>query len=397
MGLVAVAVGVRLLYWLATIDYSPTSDAHSYHSIGRNLARGIGFAAHFPALSDHATAFRPPIFPLLLAGPYRLFGASVGLGRLTSLLVGIVVVLLVERLTSKIGGSIAGLVAAVAVAIYPPLVVNDVSILAEGLSLLLIVLIITAIAEERWLLAGIETGLLVLTRHSAQLYALVVAILLLRWLGWKRALGYLGVSVLVVVPWLIRNDIQMGSPVLNTANGFNLAAAYSVEAHDDNDFVDPVFDERFSELRLVQFDEIAWDRALRDRGLDGLRGHPLEPVRVMRRNLMYYFELKPWENDDAEELDGRNLTIRHITLPLFYAVTVAGVAGLWLARRNRTVALIGITAAYFSLASILTVSSPRLRAPFDLACCIGVGLLVGRCLQGRRPSVGAAQPGASQG
>jgi hypothetical protein len=133
---------------------------------------------------------------------------------------------------------------------------------------------------------------------------------------------------------------------------------------------------------------------LRERGLRGLRAHPDEVLRVSYANVGAYLELRPSENDDPELLDGRNLDVRHVSLPLFYVVTMAGAAGLWMARRNRTVVFIAVTGLYFSIVSILSIAPPRLRAPFDLACCIGAGLLVERCVRQlrRRAHEAVAQP-----
>ena len=108
-----------------------------------------------------------------------------------------------------------------------------------------------------------------------------------------------------------------------------------------------------------------------------MREHPLDLLHVTGNNTLGYFELKPWEGDGAERLDGRNMTVRRAAIPVYYAVTVAGIAGLWLSRRHRVAQLASLSAAYFSVVSILSVAPPRLRAPFDLACCIGVGLLAG--------------------
>jgi 4-amino-4-deoxy-L-arabinose transferase-like glycosyltransferase len=391
LGLAGLAIVVRVGYWLATLDLSTVSDAHSYHVIARSIAEGVGFSDVYPELGLHPTGFRAPLFPSLLSAPYRVFGTHVGVARATNLVLGVVLVLLVERFASRLGGRTAGLFAAIAVAVYPPLVANDVSVLAETVSLILIVVVGMFVVDDRWVGAGVATGFLVLARNSAQLYAFLVAAVLLRHIGWRRTLAFLGIAFLVVTPWLVRNAIQLGAPVLTTSNGFNVAALYSEEAHQDGDFVDPVFDERFEALRLVQFDELDWDAELRSRGLDGLRAHPLEPLRVARRNLMRHFELKPWENDDPEERDNRSLTIRHVTLPLFYVVTIAGIAGLWVWRRQRGIGFLALTAAYFSLTSIFSVFAPRLRGPFDLVCCIGVGLLVARL----RATTGAGPPGSS--
>ena len=43
---------------------------------------------------------------------------------------------------------------------------------------------------------------------------------------------------------------------------------------------------------------------------------------------------------------------------------------------DHDVALVLAIAAYFTLSSLVLVAPPRVRAPFDLCCCIGVGLAV---------------------
>ena len=338
----------------------------------------------YPELGLHDSGFRAPLFPSMLAAPYRVFGAHVGVARLADLVLGVVLVLLVERFASKIGGATAGLIAAIAVAVYPPLVANDVAILGESVSLILIVVVGMLVLEDRWLAAGVATGFLVLARNSAQLYAFVVAALLLRRIGWKRSLAFLGIAFLVVTPWLVRNAVQLGAPVLTTSNGFNLAALYSQEAHDDGDFVDPVFDERFEELRLVQFDELDWDAELQ---VARLRGPPGAPPRTAAR--------RPAQPDAplrAEAVGERRPRGARRAEPHDPARDAAAVLRRHGGRHRRAlvvppergIGFLALTAAYFSLTSIFSVFAPRLRGPFDLVCCIGVGLLVARLLRAYR-------------
>ena len=94
------------------------------------------------------------------------------------------------------------------------------------------------------------------------------------------------------------------------------------------------------------------------------------------RNALHLFEFTPKFNEWAESVDGRNLDFRSATLWLFYPVTVIGVFGLLVRRRSPDVLLVLGIGAYFILGSLVLVSPPRLRSPFDLCCCIGVGLAV---------------------
>ena len=93
--LLAVAVVARVAYWvLATPRYVPISDAGQYYEIARNLASGHGIDMHFPQITVHPTAFRPPLYPGLLALVYWIFGASITAGGVLNLIIGAAAVLL---------------------------------------------------------------------------------------------------------------------------------------------------------------------------------------------------------------------------------------------------------------------------------------------------------------
>jgi hypothetical protein len=224
--------------------------------------------------------------------------------------------------------------------------------------------------------AGVCCGLLVLTRPSAQLLIVLVAVWLVKTVGWRRAALAVVATVVVVGPWIVRNEVVLGAPVIVTTNGFNLAAMYSRPAQETGNFVDPLVDPYFLDLRLDQFDEARWDAKLRDRALADLRANPAHLGRVVLRNGGALLELTPRVNGIAEVIDGRNVTVRIWTLPLFYVVTAAGVVGLWRWRREPLGLLLALVGAYFFLSSLVLVASPRLRAPVDFVLCIGLGLLV---------------------
>jgi len=253
--LVTVAIAAliaRILYWvLVTPNYRTDSDAAHYEIIAKYIASGDGFQIKFPTFDLHQTAFRPPLYPYVLGGTYRVFGDQLVVGRAFSLIIGVAVAALAALLISRIATRRAGLIAGLCVALYPPLLANDTAILTEGLSLLLLVGILLLLVDRRWIVAGGLCGLLVLTRTSAQFLIPIVALWLLWQIGWKRALGFVGIAVIVVSPWVVRNWVVMGSPVLNTSNGFNAAAIYSPEAIELGGFVDPAIDQRFKSTWLL--------------------------------------------------------------------------------------------------------------------------------------------------
>ena len=375
----AVALMARVVYWvLVTPDYSPDSDAAQYFDLARNIVNGHGYAMTFPQLELHPTAFRPPGYPYLLAAVFKVFGIhnGVGAGRVLSMICGLVAIALVYVLVRRLSTPIAALVSGLCMALYPPLLANDTVLLTESLSLALLAGVLLALVVRRWPLAAVLCGLLILTRASAQYLMIVLVIWVLWQMGWKRALGFLAIVAAVLSPWFIRNQIQLGSPYFVTSNGFNLAGTYSPAARESQRFVDPVIDDRFTQFRFAQFNEGDWQDQLQAFAIEDLRTHPGQVPGVLYRNAQHLFEFTPAFNEWAENADGRNLDFRNSTLPLFYVVTVVGVFGLVVARRDPRALLVGAVGAYFVLGSLVLVSPPRLRSPFDMCCCIGVGLAV---------------------
>lgn len=388
------ACAVRAAYWVwVTPDWVPISDADQYVRLARAVAGGDGYSLVYPQLDLHASAFRPPLYPLLLSIPSFLFENALWPVRLISVALGALVAVLAAMLAARIGGRNAGWAAGLVVAIYPPLLANDTVSLTEPLALALMLAMLLFVDDERWVLAAVATGAMLLTRPNAYLVVVVLAALAFRAAGWKVAVRALAMCGLIACVWVVRNMVQVGTPRLVTSDGFTLAAIYAPHAQEADRFVDPVFDPRYDgdkDLKLTQFDEAEWADALTRLAVDGIKDNPKFVGHVVRRNLATFFEFDRSSNEIAERLDGRNIDFRNATLWSFYVVTFAGIAGLALMRHDRRVVWLVLIAGQFAALSLLTVSPPRLRAPFDLACCIGVGLAVGEMshrLRRRRDSV----------
>jgi hypothetical protein len=234
------------------------------------------------------------------------------------------------------------------------------------------------VLAKRWWGVGIFLGLLVLTRPSAQVFILAIAIWVVLVGRWKP-LGKLALAgVLVVSPWFIRNWVEFGSPIYVTSNGFNWAAVYSLPAQANGRYTDPVYDHAWDKDRLVQLDEAAWSKQLQTEGIDGLKANPGYVLHVFQQNARGYFELAPSFNISAERYDGRIVKAVNWTLPVFYLELALGLFGLIAAWRTRLAKLALLTAASFAVTSLFFVQAPRLRAPFDLMLGIGCGLFAQR-------------------
>jgi hypothetical protein len=392
------AVAVRLVYLVAFArDYRPRSDAHHYQAIVSAFANGDGLSAPFPFTYLHPTAFRPPLYPALLGAFYSVTGNRVGVGQLVNIALGATVVVLAALLGAHIAGYRGGVAAGIAVAVYPPILANDVVILSEPLSLVLLLTMILLLVRDRPAWAGAACGLVVLTRPSAQLLVVVIAAWLVWRASWRSAARFAVLTIVVVAPWVVRNWVVVGTPNVVTSNGFNLVSVYSAEAQASGGFANAVFDERFTRINLDNRSEADLDDTYRDHAIDAVREDWRIPPRVLGHNLVNYFELRPDKNANAEEDDGRNLTFRYVTLPLFYVVTAAGVVGLWRVRRRRGAELLLVQAGYFTAACLATISVPRLRLPLDLAAAISAGLLAAQLLGRDQRAEPAPEPATESG
>ena len=374
------AVLARLAYWVwVTPDWLPVSDADQYVRLARSVASGDGYSLVYPQLALHATAFRPPLYPALLVVPSWLFGDALWPVRLVNLILGSAVAVLAALLAARIAGRRAGWVTGLLVAVYPPLLANDTVSLTEPLSLVLLLGLLLFLDDERWVLAGVMVGAMLLTRPNAYLVVVFLVVVVLKYAGWRMAAFATAACVAIAGVWVVRDMVQVGTPRLVTSDGFTLAAIYAPHAQEADRFVDPVFDPLYdneTDLKWSQFDEATWADALTRLAIDGVKDDPRFVGHVVKRNLGTFFELDRDKNDIAESLDGRNLDFRNAFMWSFFVVTILGVTGLVLARRDRRAIWLMIVVGQFAVLNLLTVSPPRLRAPFDLACCIGVGLAV---------------------
>jgi len=374
-GITILGLLLRIAYLVFGTGKRPLwSDSAQYFEIAKNMAAGRGFSMQFPGLFIHETAFRPPGYPLLLSGFFAVFGTSAGLARAINVVLGLVVITLTFVVVRRYVGFVAAAVAGLAVAVAPNLIANDTYVLDEPLSLCLLLLLIWSLLARRWWAAGATCGLLILTRPSAQFLIVALVIWLFFRADWRAVLRVVLVAIVVVSPWIVRNWIQLGEPIMVTSNGFNWAAIYSPTAQKSGGFIDPVQNHAYDRDRLLQFDELAWSNTLQTQGIKALEAHPTYIIHVIKNNFSALSEYWPAANDAPDLLDGRDLRVVHDTLWFFYLEVGIGIFGLIVARRTQIAELFIIESAYFGFASVLFVAVPRLRAPLDLSLAVGAGL-----------------------
>lgn len=246
----------RLILGLARLD-EPLNDPDQYLPFAISLWSGKGFR-----YNGLLTAYRPPLYPLILAPMVGFLGTGTefkfGL-FLTQAFFGAGTCVLAMRsarawLSSKddfankstheISDQLnreknsnrveinhhrycwAVIVSGVIAAFDPVLLVQAALPMTETLAALLVTLAIHELVFRRNISAGVVFGLAALCRPSLlACLALVLAARLwpIKGLGWKRALGDclgIGLATLVVItPWAVRNTLVFGEPVWTTTHG----------------------------------------------------------------------------------------------------------------------------------------------------------------------------------
>jgi hypothetical protein len=202
-------------------------DGGDYHLLAAGLAQ---HGVYGPPIAD-----RPPGWPVLLAAVYRLAGAHPTAGLvLNVILAGVaaaLVVLLAGRLgLSPLGAGVAGLTAG----FCPWSLVLGATLYTETLYTLILVLLALLIiagqgrqAQVSWCAGiGLTTGVGILVRPQLAIWVPFALCLGLAGRRPAAMLAFVGVVVLVLLPWTVRNYARLGAFVpFDTRGGVTLAAA----------------------------------------------------------------------------------------------------------------------------------------------------------------------------
>lgn len=227
--------------WAARGDL--TDDRDAYLAVARSVAAGDGYM--HPATGT-ATAYRPPLFPLLVAAFSAIAGQRSTVAVVHTV-AGVVTVLLTVRLGHLLGLKGGAWIAGAATAVDPLLLRYSTLPMTETVFTLLVtwmtVRLVAGSVEraeaeraeadqpdadrrrQRRLDAGtgIVFGLAALCRPTIWVFAAVAGVTLVvrRPRSWWRRIAWTAVaaSVVVVAPWGIRNAFVLGHPVMTTTHG----------------------------------------------------------------------------------------------------------------------------------------------------------------------------------
>jgi 4-amino-4-deoxy-L-arabinose transferase-like glycosyltransferase len=217
------------------------NDSNFFRTTGQNLANGLGYVDTGSPYPHQLvpTASHPPLFPGLLS-VFDLLGLqSITAQRLALAVVTSIAILVMGLLGRRVAGPLVGTVAA-AIAAFNPVWIQPVgALMSESIYLVVIPLLLLQALRclekptiGRYAVMGIVIGCAVLIRSDAIVFAVFLGVPLLFLIrsSWQNR-GLLGVAllaglILVLAPWLIRNEIQIGGAVLSDQEGHTLASSY---------------------------------------------------------------------------------------------------------------------------------------------------------------------------
>ncbi len=368
-GILLAALAIRVAWVLATPDYRLVHDALDYDNHAASIAAGEGFATSY----GRATAFRPPLYPVFLAGVYWLVGGSdLVAARIANAFVGTAIVALIGVLAFQLWGRRESLVAMALGAVYVPLILVGQSVMSEPLAVLCMLAALAA-ALKRWaLLAGVLMGLAILGRANAMI--LLLPLVFAVWRGPKPAVVLVVAAVLTVAPWTIRNAIVLDHFVpVSTQLGSALAGTYNSEARADkenpaswrslrrvDDYM-PIF----SQARTTN--EAVLERQLRDASLEFIREHPAYVLKVAFWTTRRMFDLAgmDWSIHTASTISaGRTAGITGVICFWIFAV-LAAIGAFTQRARAAPLWFWAVPLLMYLSVVFLVVETPRYRTAID--------------------------------
>ncbi len=224
-GVVLVALLARGVLLAQALGSSGLDDPDNYLPLARSLAAGGGFV-----LNGRPTAYRPPLYPLVLAPVVATLGGRAGWGvAALHLALGAGTVLLTAAAARGWGLTPgAALAAAAVVACDPVLAAQSRSVMTETLAAFLTAASLAALTRpgaSGAALGGLALGLGALCRPSTLAAAPLTAAA--AWVASPgpsraragRAALLLAATAATLAPWAARNARALGEPVCTTTHG----------------------------------------------------------------------------------------------------------------------------------------------------------------------------------
>ena len=364
-------------------------------NIATSLAEGNGFSSPFGGQTG-PTAWMPPVYPLILAGIFRIFGvrtfgafvAAAGLNIVLSTLTVVPIYFVGRRVAGIRVAALAGWLWAV----FPNAIklpvesLWDASLAAFLAAAILWATLALAGSETpaQWYAYGLLWGLALMTTPA--LGSLLP--FLLAWLAWRshRVTGpllTLAAAILCCVPWTVRNFSVFHSFIpLRSVVGLTLWLGN----HDQSGAVwvgrlHPI-DNAAERARYTELGEIEYMREKKDAALDFIGHHPGSEIRAIWSHFVPIWtggSMRPI----GDFVHSGSWTLRGILLFNILA-GIGAFAGVAVLFRSHSVYAwpLAVFPIVFPLVYYVTLGSARYRHPMDPVLLLLTSIALGGGMQG---------------
>jgi hypothetical protein len=393
--LVALGIAMRIVFAIVWQDGKPLGgDPLFFQQTAAQLAHGNGFVVPFIGGGKPvATALHPPVFSVVLAALDILKIQSPDAHRIALAFIASGGIVAMGFLGRRLMSPATGLLAAGIAAFGPLWVQPSGKVLSESIYLVIVPVVLLATLRcierpsgLRFATVGLAIGIAALTRSEGMSFILLLGIplVIFAYRSWRERVRFglilLAGFALIVVPWLIRNDVEMGGFTVSTDNGTTLVGAYSPSAFDPNSPLYGSFsqNDQFGDAAVLfkyspppdhakHWTELTLNNALGHIGITYARGHlsDLPGVVLAREGRLWgvYASGSQLEFDLASDGNGvRGFQVAGQYLNWFLIPFTIG-GGIVLYKRSRrdfVVVAAPIVAA--ALSAALTFGSTRYRA-----------------------------------
>lgn len=361
------------------------------------LVDGLEQDGVYGIAGEGPTIDQPPLYVFALFGLRSLFGNSAWAIWIFNGLIGSLTAVfcyLTARLFFK---QPAAFTAGIIAAVFPDFILYGAVPLAETLFVFMLAAGVYFAAktwlDKKWgyaVAAGIAFGLAALTREVALLLPMVIALVFLKRIGWKKSLLLAGCAFLAIAPWTIRNAVTFKALVPITARSGYALFQGSVDpgsGYNTSDYRNPR--ERLSRRYWEQYREvmiaakgiknpIERDRIFRDHAVKYIVNNPGKYLGYFPKKLVFFWQ--PQMGPEHVQRIGYGWAIFAVMIG-YYLLLFAGFTG-GLRMRGFPALLFWTVVGYFVLTHLFfSECEPRYHLPalvvFPYAVAFGAFKILG--------------------